>query len=258
MNKLLDKVALITGADSGIGQATAIAFAQEGADIVICYHTDAEGAQKTRLAVEAAGRKGLVVQTDVSHAQQVEQLFTQALLTFSHLDILVNNAGVSGSNKPVAEMDPTDFEQTIRTNLFGPFYCARLFIRHRQQAGGRGKIINVTSIHEEVVSAGTADYCASKGGLRNLTRTLALEVAEAGINVNNIAPGMILTPMNQKAIDDPQDRAEKEQRIPMKRAGQPAEIAKLALFLASADSDYVTGSTYVMDGGFMRMLAQGA
>lgn len=258
MKQLQNQVALITGADSGIGKATAIAFAQAGADVVIVYHTDRDGAEETRAAVEEAGQRGVVLQADVSESQQVEQLFGQALQEFRQITILVNNAAAPGAKKNVADMDPADFEKTLRTNLFGPFYFARLFIRHRQEQGGRGKIINVSSIHEEVVSAGTADYCASKGGLRNLTRTLALELAESGINVNNIAPGMILTPMNQSAMDDAQERAEKEQRIPMKRAGQPEEIAKLALFLASADSDYVTGSTYVMDGGFMRMVAQGA
>lgn len=194
----------------------------------------------------------------MSDANRVEALFKQVQAEFETLDILVNNAGTNGAHKSVVEMSVEEFERTIRTNLLAPFYLCRLFARHRQEQGGQGKIINVTSIHEEVVTPNTADYCASKGGLRNLSWTLALELAEDGINVNNLAPGMVLTPINQKAIDDPKLRQKMEQSIPMKRAAQPEEVAKLALFLASADSDYVTGSTYVMDGGFMRAEAQGA
>ena len=255
MPKLADKTALITGSDSGIGQATAIAFAQAGAQVVIVYHTDADGAEKTRQAVAAAGQAALVVQADVSDPAQVERLFEQALARFPTLDILVNVAGTNGAHKLVVDLSPAEFEATIRLNLFGPFYSCRLFARHRQQQGGRGKIVNVTSIHEDLVRAGAADYCASKGGLRNLTRTLALELAPDGINVNNVAPGLVLTPMNQKLIDDPQARAKAEQGVPLGRGAQPAEIARLALFLASADADFVTGSTYTMDGGFTRQTA---
>jgi glucose 1-dehydrogenase len=258
MKRLSGKTALVTGAESGIGQAIATEFAQEGADVIIIYFKDEDGAKETLKHVEQAGQKGLVLYADVSDEQSVEQMFTQAFEAFNTIDILVNDAGVNGSGVMVVDMDTATFDRTIRTNLYGPFFCSRAFLKHRLQNGGRGKIINVSSIHEEVVSAGTADYCASKGGLRNLTRTLALEVAEHGINVNNIAPGMILTPMNQKAIDDPKDREQKEQKIPMKRAGGPEEIAHVAVFLASADADYVTGSTYAMDGGLMQMVAQGA
>ena len=258
MKKLAQKTALITGSDSGIGQATAAQFAQEGADVVVVYRHDHTGAVQTRERVEGAGQKALVVQADVSDPKQAEAMFARATDTFGTLDILVNSAGTSGAHKPVAEMAPEEFEATIRTNLFGPFYLCRLFARHRREQGGRGKILNVTSIHEEVVQPGTADYCASKGGLRSLTRTLALELAAEGINVNNVAPGMVLTPMNQEAMDDPEARKKKEAHIPLRRAAQPEEVARLALFLASEDADYVTGSTYVMDGGFMRAMAQGA
>ncbi|WP_299818328.1 SDR family oxidoreductase [uncultured Pontibacter sp.] len=258
MDKLKGKVALITGSDSGIGQATAIAYAKEGADIVICYHSDKEGAEETLKEVEKLNRKGIVLQVDISDEQKVEQLFEQALKTFGAIDILVNNAAVNGSGINVADMDTEVFDRTIRTNLYGTFFCSRAFIRHRKQKGGKGKIVNVSSVHEEIVSAGTADYCASKAGVRNLTRTLALELAEDGINVNNVCPGMILTPMNQEAMDDKGARKESEKNIPMKRAGKPEEIAKVALFLASSDSDYVTGSSYFMDGGLSQLVGQGA
>jgi glucose 1-dehydrogenase len=258
MPKLSGKVALITGSDSGIGQATAIEFAKEGADVVITYHSDKEGAEGTLQQVEAQQRKGIVLQVDVSDEQAVEQLFDKAIEAFGTIDILVNNAAVNGSGINIADMDTEVFDRTIRTNLYGPFFCSRRFIRHRLEKGGKGKIINVSSVHEEIVSAGTADYCASKAAVRNLTRTLALELAEDGINVNNICPGMILTPMNQEAVDDKEVREEKEQNIPMKRAGKPEEIAKVAVFLASSDSDYVTGSSYFMDGGLSQLMGQGA
>jgi glucose 1-dehydrogenase len=258
MEKLKDKVALITGSDSGIGRATAIEFAKEGAHVVICYHSDKEGGEETLKEVEKHNRKGVVLEVDISDEQKVEKLFELAIKELGAIDILVNNAAVNGSGINVADMDTEVFDKTIKTNLYGTFFCCRAFIRHRKQKGGKGKIINVSSVHEEIVSAGTADYCASKAGVRNLTRTLALELAEDGINVNNICPGMILTPMNQEAMDDKEARKESEQNIPMKRAGKPEEIARLAVFLASSDSDYVTGSSYFMDGGLSQHIGQGA
>lgn len=258
MKRLEGKTALITGSDSGIGKATAIAFAKEGADVVVCYRSDKEGAEETLKGVQKQGSKGIALYVDISDEQKVEQLFEQALNEFGSLDILVNNAAVNGSGINVADMSTEVFDKTIRTNLYGTFFCCRAFIRHRKQKGGKGKIINVSSVHEEIVAAGTADYCASKAGVRNLTRTLALELAEDGINVNNIAPGMILTPMNQEAMDNKEARKESEQHIPMRRAGRPEEIANVAVFLASPDSDYVTGSSYFMDGGLSLNLGQGA
>jgi glucose 1-dehydrogenase len=258
MERLKDKVALITGSDSGIGQATAIAFAKEGANVIITYRSDQESAEKTLASVTEQGRKGIVLHVDISDEQSVEQFFDLALKEFPSIDILVNNAAVNGSGINIADMETEVFDKTIRTNLYGTFFCSRRFINHRRERGGKGKIINVSSVHEEIVSAGNADYNASKAAVRNLTRTLALELAEDGINVNNIAPGMILTPMNQDAVDDKELRDKQVQHIPMKRAGLPEEIAKVAVFLASPDSDYVTGSSYFMDGGLSLFVGQGA
>lgn len=258
MKKLEGKVALVTGSDSGIGKAIAIAFAEEGADVIVCYHTDKEGGINTLAQVQSHGRKGIALQVDVSDEQSVESLFEAALHEFSTIDILVNNAGVGGGVSGIAEMSTQDFDRTIRTNLYGPFFFCRRFINHRRESGDKGKIINISSVHEEIMMPGYADYNASKAGLRNLMRTLALEVAEEAINVNNICPGMILTPMNQEAIDSKQVRDEMAENIPMKRPGKPEEIARLAVFLASPDSDYVTGSSYVMDGGLMLNVGQGA
>jgi glucose 1-dehydrogenase len=142
--------------------------------------------------------------------------------------------------------------------VYGPFYCCQHFIRARRAHGGKGKLLNVTSVHEDIPRVGSAGYDCAKGALRNLTRTLALELAPDHINVNNIAPGMVLTPMNQKAIDDPKVREKQVQSIPWKRAAQPEEVATLAVYLASEDADYATGQTYVLDGGLMMNMGQGA
>jgi glucose 1-dehydrogenase len=258
MAKLQDQVALITGSDSGIGQATAIAFAAEGADIIVNYLHDADGANHTKEQVEAQGRKAVVVQADHGYEDQVERLFRAGFDAFGHIDILMNNASVDASGTYVADLQIEDFERTMRSNLYGQLLCCKHFINHRKDHGGGGKIINTTSVHQEQPRAGAADYDCSKGALRNLTRTLVLEVSEMGMTVNNIAPGIVLTPFNQKAIDDPDFRKEQVQSIPLKRAAQPEEIAGLAVFLASSAADYVTGATYVMDGGLMQMAGQGA
>lgn len=258
MGKLEGKSALITGSDSGIGQATAIAFAQEGADIVVTYHSDREGAEETLQKVNDAGREGITLQADTRSEKEVEEMFDRALAEFETLDILVNNAGVNAAGTRVADMSSEQWDNTLKTDLYGYFFCARRFIRHRKKEGGGGKIVNVTSVHEELAGEGSADYCAAKGGVRNLTRCLALEVSEDNINVNNLAPGMILTPFNQGAIEDEETREEQTNSIPMKRAGKPEEVAKVALFLASGDADYVNGSTYVIDGGLMQNVGQGA
>jgi glucose 1-dehydrogenase len=256
--RLDGKVALITGSDSGIGQATATAFATAGADVVVTYLHDADGAEVTRRAVEAEGCRAVVIPVDIREEEQVEALFDQALASFDTLDILMNNAGVDASGTKVAELSTDVWDNALRTNVYGTFFCCRRFVRVRTEAGGGGKIINVTSVHEDIPNAGGADYDCSKGAIRMLTRTLALELAPLRINVNGLAPGMVLTPFNQAAIDDPKLLEQQVQSIPWKRAAQPAEIAQLAVFLASADADYVTGATYVMDGGLMRNLGQGA
>ena len=257
-DRLASKVALITGSDSGIGQATAVAFAEEGADVVVTYLHDADGAAATREQVEAAGRRAIVVQLDIRDEDQVGSAFDQAIAAFGTVDILMNNAGVDASGDDVADLSTDTFDTAIRTNVYGPFFCCRRFIQERKQRGGGGKIINVTSVHQDIPNAGGADYDCSKGAVRMLTRTLALELAPLGINVNNLAPGMVLTPFNQPAIDDPALLEEQVQSIPFKRAAEPAEIARLALFLASSDADYCTGSTFTMDGGLARNLGQGA
>lgn len=257
-DKLKDRIAIVTGSDSGMGQATAEAFAKEGADVVITYLHDSDGAEETRKKVEAAGRRAIVMQCDQRDPAQVERLFREAEEQLGKPFILVNNAGVDSTGKQVADMSLDGWDDEIRTNLYGPFYCCQQFIRIRRAAGGKGKIINITSVHQEIPRAGSAGYDCAKGGLRNLTRTLCLELAPDHINVNNIAPGMVLTPFNQAAIDDPKVREQQVQSIPFKRAAEPSEIAALAVYLASKDADYASGQTFTLDGGLSMNLGQGA
>jgi glucose 1-dehydrogenase len=252
--ELAGGTAIVTGSDSGIGQAIAVALAGAGADVCITFHSDADGAAATRGAVERAGRRALVVRLDVSDEASVEHMFDETAASLGTPDILVNNAAINADGTHVADMDTAAWDATLRTNLYGPFFACRRFIRERRGAGGGGRIINITSVHEEIPMDGGGAYVATKGGLRMLTRTLALELADDRITVNNIAPGMILTPMNQDAMDDPGERERQTRRIPWRRAGQPEEVARLALYLASAAADYVTGASFFIDGGLrMRM-----
>ena len=258
MGKLEKDVAVITGGSSGIGRATALRFAAEGAAVIVVYHDHPDDAQTIVQEIEAAGGRAAAIGTDVRDEAAVDGVFDAARCTFGSPTVLVNSAGEDASGTPVADMEVAQFEKVLRTNLIGPFLFSRAFIRGCKEAKSRGKIINVTSVHEDIPRAGAADYCASKGGLRNLTRCLALELAGDGITANNLAPGMVLTPMNQEAIDDPKVREEQTASIPMKRAAQPEEVAELALYLASRASDYATGATFTLDGGLQMNLGQGA
>jgi glucose 1-dehydrogenase len=246
--KLQGKTALITGADSGIGQATAELFAREGADICISYHTDQAGAQETRSRVEAAGRRASVVQCDVGDPAAVAAMFERAR-ELGTLDILVNNAGKGMGGMPVSDMEDAKLELILRTDLMGPLFCAREFIRLRRAHGGKGRIVTISSVAQHLPTPGSAPYGMAKAGIGSLTRSLARELAEDRINVNNVAPGLIETPMTQETLANPKKAEASMQAIPWHRPGQPEEIARVVLFLASDDGDYVTGQTWTMDGG---------
>jgi glucose 1-dehydrogenase len=256
--ELAGSVAVVTGSDSGIGQATAEELARAGADVCVTYHSDEDGAMETRRRVEAVGRRAIVLRIDVRDEEAVERMFDETARELGTADILVNNAAVNADGTEVADMDTSSWDNVMRTNLYGPFFACRRFIRDRRAAGGGGRIINITSVHEEIPTKGGGAYDATKGGLAMLTRGLALELAGDGITVNNVAPGMILTPMNQEALDDREVREEQTENIPLRRAGRPQEVAHLVVYLASKQADYVTGASFFIDGGLRMMLGQGA
>lgn len=255
MKRLGGKNALITGSSTGIGQAIAIRFAQEGANVAINYRKEQDEAEITKTlvkhaceSIKAAGCKDLVVQTDVSKEDQVVKMFDEVIGEWGRLDILVNNAGIQ---KPGVshEMTLEDFDKVIAINLRGAFLCAQQAIRHFLSREGGGVIINNSSVHQIIPKPKYLSYAISKAGMANLTRTLALEYADTGIRVNAIGPGAIVTPINRAWIDDPKRRAEVESHIPMGRVGSAEEIAGVAAFLASDDASYITGQTIYACGG---------
>ncbi len=255
---LQGEIAIVTGSDSGIGQAIAFEFAKEGADVVVTYLHDQEGAERTKYEIEATGRRAFVSRLDVRDPAQVADLFQTVQSQLGTPTILVNDAGVDAGGKPVKDMSLEHWDNILKTNLYGPFFACQQFIRGLDGSDKHGTIINITSVHQEIPRAGAAGYDVSKGGLRELTKTLALELAEKNINVNNIAPGMVLTTMNQSSLDDPEVLKKQVQSIPMKRAAQPEEIAHVAVFLASDKARYIQGATIVVDGALMLFQGQGA
>lgn len=255
---LKDRVAVVTGAATGIGAATAVALARAGAAVCIAHLPAQQAAAADVLARAYPDGGGMTHAVDVTDEAAVEALFGAVAERLGSPRVLVNSAGIDALGKNVADLSLAEWDAALRTNLTGPFLCARAFVRTRRGAGGGGKIVNVGSVHEEIPRAGAAEYCASKGGLRNLTRALSLEVASMRIGVVQVAPGMVLTPMNQADIDDPHKRAEDEATIPWKRGAQPEEVANLIVYLVRDEAEYITGASVVIDGALMQNTGQGA
>ena len=246
--RLEGKTALITGADSGIGRATALTFAREGADVAIHAYGDERGAQQTIDAIREHGRRAELFEGNFADPGIAESLVADVIDRLGGLDILVNNAGKGEGADSSLDIDTKTFIEVMNVDLVAPFVLAREAAKHMADTG-KGSIINNTSVHEDIPNEGAAAYCAAKGGLRMVTRVLALELAPKGVRVNNIAPGMIATPMTASTLMDEDAAEEAEAKIPMGRAGEQQEIANVALFLASDESSYITGSSFFADGG---------
>ncbi len=250
MGQLDQKVAIITGSDSGIGRAIAIEFASQGASVVVNYAHARDKAEEVRQIIEQQRGKCVVIQADVSQYQQATGLIQQTVEQFGRLDIMVNNAGME-IHGPFLDVTEEHFDRVISIDLKGAFFCAQAAARQMVKQKAPGRIINVSSVHEDLAMPQNAPYCCAKGGLRMLTRTICLELAPYNITVNNIAPGAVDTPIDADVKADPEKMAALLKEIPLHRMGQPDEVAKLALYLASDAAAYVTGSTYVIDGGLM-------
>jgi glucose 1-dehydrogenase len=255
MPGLRGKNVLVTGGSSGIGQSIAVRFAEYGANVAINYLRRPEEARETEEQVHACvnrvqqtGVRDVLVGGDVSNEEDVVRMVGEAADALGGIDVLVNNAGIQIS-RPTEELASADFDRVLAVNLRGSFLCAREAIRHFLGEDKAGSIVNVSSVHQLIPKPGYLGYSASKGGMQNLTRTLALEYAGRGIRVNGIGPGATVTPINRAWIDDPVKRAQVEEHIPMRRAGEAGEMAGVACFLASDLAAYITGQTLFVDGG---------
>jgi glucose 1-dehydrogenase len=249
--RLKGKVAIVTGPATGIGQGIAERFAKEGASVVVDYVGRPDAPNKTEEAIKSAGGRSIAVEADVSNPQEVQNLIDSAVREFGGLDIVINNAGIE-RKYPFVDYPVEEARKILEVNLIGPFLVAQTAAKQMIKQGNGGRIINVSSVHEDLPMPTNAMYCASKGGLRMLARTIAVELAKYNITVNNIGPGAIYTPIDADIEAKPELEKALMGEIPLNRWGQPSDVAGLAVYLASDEAGYVTGSTYFIDGGMLR------
>jgi glucose 1-dehydrogenase len=249
--RLAGKVAIVTGAGSGIGQGIAIRLAAEGAKLLVDYVGDPAGAQTTQNTIREAGGEAEILSADVTRTEDVRNLVDTAWTRFGSADILVNNAGME-KKADFCDVTEQDYDRVLAVNLRGPFFLAQAFVRRLRYAKKPGRILNISSVHEDMAFPGFTSYCISKGGMRMMMRNLAVELGPLGITINNVAPGAIATPINTALLNDKPKLEALQNAIPLGHLGTPEDVASLIAFLASDEAAYITGSTYVVDGGLMR------
>jgi glucose 1-dehydrogenase len=247
-NRLAGKVAAITGGSQGIGLAIAERFAEEGAAVSFCYRSNKAGADEAVTNIGKTGRQVAGFQYDVSSVSDGQKFIADTAAQFGKIDILVNNAGLE-RRADFWDTTEADFDAVLNVNLKGLFFITQAFVKNCMAAKAGGKIINISSVHEELPFPHFASYCASKGGVKMLTRNLSIELAPLGITINSIAPGAIETPINKNLLNDPAKLSALLENIPLRRLGTPDDVASMAVFLASEESNYATGTTFFLDGG---------
>jgi glucose 1-dehydrogenase len=249
-NRLEGKTIAITGGDQGIGRGIAERLSQDGADVAICYRSNQAGANEVIEEIKKVGRRATAIQCDVGKIVDGQRFITEAVNQLGKVDILVNNAGLE-RRADFWDVTEADYDAVLNVNLKGLFFLTQAFVRHRMQAKTGGKVINISSVHEELPFPHFSSYCASKGGVKMLTRNLSIELAPLGITINSIAPGAIETPINKNLLNDPTKLKALLENIPLNRLGQPSDVASIASFMASDDCSYVTGTTFFVDGGLL-------